>query len=156
VPQCRNVLCGVAIDRDEIGQHPRLHLANLHVEHLSGHRCSGLQRPRRAHPIGHHQLDFAGILAVVEDAYVAAAEDRHASRHRRLEAGAFASNAGRFGTLALAPSGILRGRIPRSQSGAQRDMMFRHHLEDFRRASIAVLDRIHARHKRAAHPLGSG
>src|SRR6185503_13546536 len=58
-----------------------------------GRRGGALQRVGRVHPVVHHQLDLAGVVAVREDADVAAAEDRDAGVERRLEAGALAGDA---------------------------------------------------------------
>ncbi len=92
---------GVAIHGDQIGEHARLHLPDFHVQHAPGDRCGGLQRVDGGHAVVHHQLDFAGVFAVGEDADVAAAEDGDAGVERRLEAGSLARDAGGLGCFPL-------------------------------------------------------
>src|SRR5262245_18355387 len=119
-----------AVDGDEIRQQSLLHLpeARVDVQHASGDGRRALQRRFRRHAIVDHQLYLAGIVAVREDADVAAAQNRHARVERRLEAGTLPRDARGLRSSALLPSRILRRRVTGRERWTVRDVLLLHQL----------------------------
>ena len=156
VVQRRDVARRIAIDRDHVGQQAALDRtdARVHVEDARGDRGRALQRVHGRHAVVHQHLDLACVVAMREDADVAAADDRHTGVERRLEARALPRDAGRLGIHTLLPAAILRRRVAGRERRAQGDAVFLHQLKDLRRAAVAVLDGLDAAEDRAPHPLG--
>ena len=96
------------------------------------------------------------VLAVGEDADVAAHADRHAGLHRELEGAAVLLDALGRGFLAVPVLEIARIGLRRGERRAERDAFVVHQLEYLRRAAIAVLDRVGSGEDRAAHAFGGG
>jgi len=86
------------------------------------------------------QFHLACILAVREDANVAAHRESHAGFARGLHALPLFLDSFRLGPVALMPSFVLRDRISCRDSRAKCHAVLFHELKNFRGAFVAVLD----------------
>jgi len=119
-------------------QHSRIH---------GGRRAKGLERRQ---PEVDHELKLAPVLAVGEDAYVAAVAQRHAGVDRGAHAGALGDEGLRLGRARL-PSPVAAVRLVRGDGRAEQGAVLPHEPEYLGRSRVAVLDRLHAGHHRAPH-----
>ena len=99
----------------------------------------------------HEQFHLERVLAMRENADVAAHGESHAGFARRFHARAFLLDARRLRIDAFFPAVITRDRIAGRDGRTKRDAFLFHQTKHFRRAFIAVLDRFDAGIDRAAH-----
>ena len=102
------------------------------------------------------QLHFPGVVTVGKNTHITAHSESDPGFPRRLHARLLRSNFFRFGIDPFLPSAILQDRILGGNRWTKGDLVFFHQAEDFRRAFIAMLDRVDTTENRAAHSFGRG
>src|SRR6185312_9162786 len=91
-----------------------------------------------------------------ENANIAAHADPDIRPHRHLECATVLLNTLRRGFLAVPTLKIARVSLRGAERRTIADAAIVHHLEDFGRSAVAVLDGIDSGEDRAAHSLGGG
>src|ERR1051326_1776397 len=111
----RDVARWITLDSDEIGEQAWLDGAQpiLPMQHLRIDGCRGAQCLYRRHAVIDHQLELTRIVAVSEDADVAAVADWNARVHCGPEARLLFGDARQIGIDAAAPAAIRQNRIAR-------------------------------------------
>ena len=149
----------ISFKRDQVGELTgpnRAAVCEMKDRRISARRLTQ-HFQRRKTVFVDEQLHLSDVVSMGEDANVAAHCEINPGCARCFHAGVLLLDSHRLGSTSFFPTAILFDRIAGRNRWAKRYAAFLHQFENFRRAIIAVLDRINAGENRAAHSLrGSG
>ena len=121
------------------------------MEDLGVDRGGGAQGLRRCHAVLDQQLQFTSLVAVSEDADVAAVGNGDTRFEGGLEGRALSFHFIRFGLAPLSPTAILAHGLSGRQSRAQGHAAVGHEPEDLDIALVAMFDGLDSGKRGPAH-----